>query len=520
MPPRRVQQKASPQPHPGEELNSPFRYQANIRVEEAAPSPIVSHTPAEAPDMRAIQYLIGTVERMQSRLFFMEKFVQEHIQERDTAPIAPTTEATPPEPPVVEAPITITARVDAPAATGTGMMLLNLDTPCEKREEVIATEAAETEDLKPVFDSHPAAFPYAGNPSYSTAFAKRISQKWPRQMGRNDITRVFEMQIKRGYTPADLLLLEERWATFCKYPAPHHLWATLLDPDLVKDLCSYFQLSREKFENSSNSMVALLLQLFVAPRDVSYFIGYLKALKAETKASSAPSFDITLPMATFTTEFISLYCLLAESVRSPQIQPVVVGGGDNPDTVYKIYLKGLGPYGTYIKTLIDQNKLPKLFSQRASVESFVSWTDMVVNAIQLNNNKLEELSVYIDAREAVLKVSQTRSDLLAVADSGPELEDTFGLEDGLEDIAVLCPVSGETKPVYPCTTTCLGNVCKRPYCRQSHAHPDLIAGVNSLKSKIDAVIAGGYKFLAPVGPSPTPSHPSSLTRSPARNPAR
>jgi hypothetical protein len=226
---RRVQQKASPQPHPGEELNSPFRYQADVRAEEAAPSPIVSHTP-EAPDMRAIQYLIGTVERMQSRLFFMEKFVQEHIQERDTAPIAPTTEAIPPEPPVVEAPFIITARVDAPAATGTGMML-NLDTPCDKREEVIATKAAETEDFEPDWDSTPAAFPYAGNPSYSTAFAKRISQKRPRRMGRNDITRIFEMQLKRGYTPADLLALENRWATFCKYPAPHHIWATLLDPD-------------------------------------------------------------------------------------------------------------------------------------------------------------------------------------------------------------------------------------------------------------------------------------------------
>jgi hypothetical protein len=466
--------------------------------------------------MRAIQYLIGTVERMQSRLFFMEKFVQEHIQERDTAPIAPTTEATPPEPPVVEAPITITARVDAPAATGTGMML-NLDKPVDKREEVIVTKAAETEDFEPVWDSPPAVFPYAGNPSYSTAFAKRISQKRPRQMGRNDITRIFEMQIARGYTPADLLGLEDRWAKFCKYPAPHHLWATLLDPDLVKDLCSYFQLSREKFENSSNSMVALLLQLFVAPRDVSYFIGYLKALKAETKVSSAPSFDITLPMATFTTEFISLYSLLAESVRSPQIQPVVVGGGDNPDTVYKIYLKGLGPYGTYVKTLIDQNKLPKLFSTRATVESFVNWTETIVNTVQLHNNRLEELSVFVDAREAVLKVSQTRADLLAVAGfEEPEPDDEFGLE----NIAVLCPVSGEMKQVYPCTTTCLGNVCKRPYCRQSHAHPDLIAGVNSLKTKIDAVIAGGYKFLAPVGPSPTPSNPSSPTRSPARNPAR
>jgi hypothetical protein len=466
--------------------------------------------------MRAIQYLIGTVERMQSRLFFMEKFVQEHIQERDTAPIAPIPEAIPPEPPVVEAPFIITARVDAPAATGTGMML-NLDTPCDKHEEVIATKAAETEDFEPDGDSTPAAFPYAGNPSYSTAFAKRISQRRPRRMGRNDITRIFEMQLKRGYTPADLLALEDRWATFYKYPAPHHLWATLLDPFLVKDLCSYFQLSREKFENSSNSMVALLLQLFVAPRDVSYFIGYLKALKAETKVSSAPSFDITLPMASFTTSFISLYCFLAESVRSPQIQPVVVGGGDNPDTVYKIYLKGLGPYGTYIKTLIDQNKLPKLFSQRATVESFCNWTEVVVNTIQLHNNKLEELSVFIDAREAVLK---TRSDLLAVAVfGGPEPED-IGLEDGLEEIAVLCPISGETKQVYPCTTTCLGNVCKRPYCRQSHAHPDLIAGVNSLKAKIDAVIAGGYKFLAPVGPSPTPSHPSSLTRSAVRNPAR
>ena len=143
---RRVQQRTPPQPNPREELNSPFRYQGDSRAEEVAPSPIVSHTPAE-PDMRAIQYLIGTVERMQSRLFFMEKFVQEHIQERDTAPIAPATEATPPEPPVVEAPVTITARVDAPAATGTGMML-NLDTPCEKREEVIATTAAENEDFE------------------------------------------------------------------------------------------------------------------------------------------------------------------------------------------------------------------------------------------------------------------------------------------------------------------------------------------------------------------------------------
>jgi hypothetical protein len=363
----------------------------------------------------------------------------------------------------------------------------------------------------------PAAFPYVCNPYYPTAFSLRINQKHPRRMGRNDITRIFEMQIKRGYTPADLLALEDRWATFCRYPAPQHLWATILDPDLAKDLCSYFQLSREKFESCDNSMVALLLQLFVAPRDVSYFVGYLKALRVETKGHSAPSFDTTLPVATFTTEFNLLYMFLAESVRSPHIQPVIVGGGDNPDTVYKVYLRGLGVYGTYIKTLLDQNKLPKLSPHKASVDTFIKWTDIVVNTIQDNNNKLEELSVFVDAREAVLRAQGAKSDLLAVATfDTSELDSEFGLD----DIPVLCPMSGEPKRVFPCTTTCLGNSCKRSFCRNSHDRADLIVGVDSLRTKIEAVIAGGYKFLAPIGPSSTPSQPPSAMRSAARSPAR
>jgi hypothetical protein len=194
---------------------------------------------------------------------------------------------------------------------------------------------------------------------------------------------------------------------------------------------------------------------------------------------------------------------------------VIVGGGDNPDTVYKVYLRGLGVYGTYIKTLIDQNKLPKLSAHKASYESFIKWTDIVINTIQVNNNKLEELSVFVDAREAVLKGA--KADLLAVASFEPlELDSDFGLE----DIAVLCPLSGETKRVFPCTTTCLGNICKRSFCRNSHDRADLIVGVDSLRTKIEAVIAGGYKFLAPIGPSPTPSQPPSAMRSTARSPAR
>jgi hypothetical protein len=521
MSPKRAQPKSrQSRDEPGEVLNSPFRYAEDTTeersvAEESAPSPTVFDIPL-APNPESFQYLLKTVERMQSRLFFMERLFQEQsLAVASTGDTVPTTEAVTPEPPVAEVPFILTARVDTPAATGKSAVSA-LDEPLEQqmqREKSVAdyaTEALEHDQAPPV-----ATLPYAGHPHYSTAFSLRINKKHPRQMGRNDITRVFEMQLKRGYTPMDLLSLEDRWATFCRYPAPQHLWATILDPDLAKDLCSYFQMTREKFESCSNSMVALLLQLFVSPRDVSYFLGYLKAVKVETKGHSAPSFDTTLPVATFTTEFNLLYMFLAESVRSPHIQPVIVGGGDNPDTVYKVYLRGLGVYGTYIKTLIDQNKLPKLSAHKASYESFIKWTDIVINTIQVNNNKLEELSVFVDAREAVLRGA--KADLLAVASFEPlELDSDFGLE----DIAVLCPLSGETKRVFPCTTTCLGNICKRSFCRNSHDRADLIVGVDSLRTKIEAVIAGGYKFLAPIGPSPTPSQPPSAMRSAARSPAR
>ena len=513
MPPKRIPQQAAPEPP--DSLNSPFRYaEENNGGNDRISSPPAYQIPA-APDMGPINYLIMTVERMQSRLFFMEQFIQEHIQAPAIVPMVTTVYPATPEPTAPEAPFTIEARVDAPAAaTGTGGVLTQ-DYSSEKRVRVSAAVADDNVPAEDdyVQDTTPGSFPYAGNQHYSTAFSQRIHLKHPRQMGRNDITRIFEMKLKRGYTPADLLTLEDRWATFCRYPAPQHLWATILDAELVKDLCSYFQMSKEKFENCSNSMVALLLQLFVAPRDVSYFIGYLKSVAVEIKGYSAPSFDTTLPVATFTTAFNLLYSFLAESVQSSHIQPVVVGGGDNPDTVYKIYLKGLGVYGTYIKRLIDQNKLPKLFSHKASVDTFVRWTEMVVTTIQVHNNKLEELSVFVDAREAVLRGATV--DLLQVADyEASEIDSDYAIE----DVAVLCPLTGETKRVYPCTTTCLGNICKRSFCRNSHDRADLISGVNSLKIKIDAVIDGGYKFLAPVGPSPSPSHP--VMRSPARNPAR
>ena len=523
MPPKRTQPQKVPDPQrvdePREILNSPFRY-AEDTAADSASSPSVFNIPA-APTMDPIHYLIMTVERMQSRLFFMEKLFQD--QQNPAAHDLPTVGEATPETPVTEALFNVESRVDAtftgvdaaPEATGTGGVLI-LDGSSAKHERILATEAAEadhedTDDC--VQNTTPGNFPYAGNQRYTTAYSQRIHQKHPRQMGRNDITRIFEMKLKRGYTPADLLTLEDRWATFCRYPAPQHLWATILDAELVKDLCSYFQMSREKFESCSNSMVALLLQLFVAPRDVSYFIGYLKSVKVEKKDYSAPSFDTTLPVATFTTAFTLLYRFLAESVRSSHVQPVVVGGGDNPDTVYKIYLQGLGPYGKYIKTLIDQNKLPKLSTHKASVDSFVLWTDTVIQTIQVNNNKLEELSVFVEAREMMLKGANAGLLSMDIADDDLELESEF--EPGVEGIPVLCQL-GETKRIYPCTTTCLGNICKKPFCRGSHEQADLIHGVNSLKLKIDSVIAGGYKFLAPVGPSP--SNPT--VRSPARNQAR
>ena len=228
MPPKRIPQQAAPEPP--DSLNSPFRYaEENNGGNDRISSPPAYQIPA-APDMGPINYLIMTVERMQSRLFFMEQFIQEHIQAPAIVPMVTTVYPATPEPTAPEAPFTIEARVDAPAAaTGTGGVLTQ-DYSSEKRVRVSAAVADDNVPAEDdyVQDTTPGSFPYAGNQHYSTAFSQRIHLKHPRQMGRNDITRIFEMKLKRGYTPADLLTLEDRWATFCRIWDP--------GPDLTSEV--------------------------------------------------------------------------------------------------------------------------------------------------------------------------------------------------------------------------------------------------------------------------------------------
>ena len=118
MPPKRIPQQTAPEPPDSqrEVINSPFRYEDEVSNggEEKMSSPTAYQIP-QAPDIQGpINYLIVTVERMQSRLFFMEKFIQEHIQERPAVPMVPTVDTAPPEPPAPEAPFNIESRVDAP----------------------------------------------------------------------------------------------------------------------------------------------------------------------------------------------------------------------------------------------------------------------------------------------------------------------------------------------------------------------------------------------------------------------
>ena len=85
MPPKKVDtRKAQPRSKESESreaLNSPFRYAEDATeersvAEESASSPTVSDIPL-VPNPESLQYLLKTVERMQSKLLTMEKLFQE-----------------------------------------------------------------------------------------------------------------------------------------------------------------------------------------------------------------------------------------------------------------------------------------------------------------------------------------------------------------------------------------------------------------------------------------------------------
>lgn len=340
-----------------------------------------------------------------------------------------------------------------------------------------------------------------------TEYSIRVC-RLPEPPKRNDPNRTFDLKLTRDYKPADLLVLEDAWYLFCQHPATKPRWATLLPSDILDDLCAYFQVSREEMAECENQKIAVLLQLFVAPRDVNLFLNHLRELKAETVPTSSPTYDITLPVSTYTRRFCALYKILHESVRSPTIHPTVTGG-EGSDTIYKTFIKGLQQYGEYVKKLISSNKIAKLFSGGASIVTFTEWSKALVKVVQEQNRRLEELSVFADARSDALstKTAQKREvNSLSIFDN-VESDAELGLDE-----EYLCPITNTLRK-FPCTTTCLGNMCKRPYCRNSHDPVDLKAGVLDLKQKLDMVIEKGFKFLAPTGPTSTST--SAATMRPA-----
>ena len=144
MPPKRVDtRKAQPRSKESESreaLNSPFRYAEDATeersvAEESASSPTVSDIPL-VPNPESLQYLLKTVERMQSKLLTMEKLFQEQsLALASAGDTVPTIEAVPPVPPVAEVPFTLAARVDASVDTGRDAMLM-LGKPEELKTEI------------------------------------------------------------------------------------------------------------------------------------------------------------------------------------------------------------------------------------------------------------------------------------------------------------------------------------------------------------------------------------------------